>query len=208
MIKVVMIMTLTNRLNDLMLEKGISRMELAKESGVPYTTIVNFYEKGTDNVKLSTLKKLAEYFGHGIDYLVDGKQNKEIPYPNSIVNLPVIGRVSHENGILALQKVEGHEPTPQEWLEEGEYFYLRAKGDNMIGARIYDGDLLLIQKQEEVENGEIAVVLVGDEAVLKRVYKNGNQLLLQSENTMHQPLFVPSAKVRIVGKLRRNVIVY
>ena len=64
-------MTLTEKLDMLMKEKGINKAELSRGSGIPYTTIVNFYEKGTENVKLSTLKKLADYFNCSLDYLVD-----------------------------------------------------------------------------------------------------------------------------------------
>jgi DNA-binding Xre family transcriptional regulator len=64
-------MKLTDKLDLLMNEKGINRAELARESGIPYTTISSFYDKGTDNVKLSTLRKLADYFDCSLDYLVD-----------------------------------------------------------------------------------------------------------------------------------------
>lgn len=62
---------LTDKLNKLLKEKNITKAQLSKESGIPYTTIAGFYTKGTDNVKLSTLKKLAEYFECSLDYLVD-----------------------------------------------------------------------------------------------------------------------------------------
>jgi repressor LexA len=202
-------MKLTDKLDKLMKQRGISRMGLAKESGVPYTTIVNFYEKGTENVKLSTLKKLAEYFDCSLDYLVDeGVEYNTGIKVGELVMLPVVGRISCGNGVLAYEDIEGYEPTPKEWIGGGEHFYLRAKGDSMINARIYDGDLLLIRKQPEVENGEIAAVLIGDEAMLKRVYKNGNQLVLQSENPKYPPIFAPPAEVRIIGKLKMNVIKY
>lgn len=64
-------MSLTDKLDKLMLEKKISKLQLSKESDIPYTTIVGFYTKGTDNVKLSTLRKLADYFQCSLDYLVD-----------------------------------------------------------------------------------------------------------------------------------------
>ncbi|MCO7128240.1 helix-turn-helix transcriptional regulator [Sporolactobacillus shoreicorticis] len=66
-------MTFTEKLDLLMKEKGITRAGLAKGSGVPYTTIVNFYEKGSENIKLSTLKKLSNYFNVSLDYLVNDK---------------------------------------------------------------------------------------------------------------------------------------
>ncbi len=64
-------MSFTDKLDELMAEKGINKSILSKESGIPYTTIAGFYTKGTDNVKLSTLRKLSSYLGCSIDYLAD-----------------------------------------------------------------------------------------------------------------------------------------
>lgn len=71
-------MTLTDKLDSLMAEKGINKSILSKESGIPYTTIAGFYTKGTDNAKLSTLKKLSRYLGCSIDYLADDDQDEPI----------------------------------------------------------------------------------------------------------------------------------
>lgn len=128
------------------------------------------------------------------------------PYSVDTVNLPVVGRISCGNGMFTFEDIERYEATPKEWLAGGEYFYLRAKGDSMTGARIFDGDYLLIRKQEDVENGEIAAVIVNDEAFLKRVYKNGNQVILHSENAAYQPIFCPPNEARIVGKLKKIII--
>lgn len=65
-------------LDNLMKKKDINKHTLAKESGVPYTTIVGFYKKGYDNIKLSTLNKLSDYFGVSLDYLVKGVEIKKI----------------------------------------------------------------------------------------------------------------------------------
>lgn len=77
----------------------------------------------------------------------------------------------------------------------------------MVGARIYEGDLLLIRRQPTVENGEIAAVIIdGEDAVLKRVFNNGDQLVLQSENPNYRPIIVSVKNVRIVGKLKKVII--
>lgn len=70
-------MGLTDKLDILMKEKNINKAELARESGVPYTTIDGFYKKGSDNAKLSTLKKLCAYFGCTLDFLADDEVNDE-----------------------------------------------------------------------------------------------------------------------------------
>ena len=84
-------------------------------------------------------------------------------------------------------------------------FCLRAQGDSMIGARIHDGDIVYVRKQETVDNGEIAVVLIGDKATLKRVYyyPESQQLLLQPANAKYEPFIYVGEEldqIRILGK--------
>lgn len=189
-----------------MKENSITRMGLSKESGVPYTTIVNFYEKGSENIKLSTLRRLSDYFEVSLDFLVDDEEINRSTSIMELVNVPIVGKISCGNGVLALEEIERYEATPRDWLSGGEFFYLRAKGDSMIGARINDGDLLLIRKQPEVEDGEIAVVVVNDEIFLKKVYKRGNTLVLQSENPNYSPLIYTNGEVQIAGKLKKIII--
>lgn len=71
-------MSFTDKLDELMAERGINKSVLSKEAGIPYTTIAGFYTKGTDNVKLSTLKKLSSYFDCSIDYLADDSSDDSI----------------------------------------------------------------------------------------------------------------------------------
>jgi repressor LexA len=128
---------------------------------------------------------------------------------SEIAMLPIVGRICCGEGSSAYEDIEGYEPTPKEWINGGNYFYLRAKGDSMTGARIYDGDLLLIREQPDVENGEIAAVVVNNEdAVLKRVYRSDGQIVLQSENQNYPPIFAPPVQIRIIGKLKRTIIKY
>lgn len=202
-------MKLTEKLDLLMKERGISsRMQLSELSGVPYMTIVNFYQKGTENVKLSTLRKLANFFNVSLDYLADDNITDYNTDNNELISLPIYGKISCGGGVLVCEEIEGYEVTPKDWLRSGSYFYLRAKGDSMIGERIYDGDLLLIRKQPTVENGEIAAVLLNEseEAVLKKVYKEGNTLILQSANPTYPPIICPPASCTILGKLKKIVI--
>lgn len=203
-------MNLVDKLDDFMERNKISRAAFARNADIPYTTLVNFYEKGTENVKLSTLRKIADYMECSLDYLVDDTIEQELGLVKvgELVSVPIVGRVSCGNGVIAIEEVEGRETIPGEWVQGGEHFFMRAKGDSMSGARIYEGDLLLIRKQPYVENGEIAAVLKDDEILLKRVYINDGQLVLQSENPNYQPIFAPPEKVTIMGKLKRNVIEY
>lgn len=202
-------MDMLQKIDSLMRKKEItSKLELSKKADIPYTTIDGMYKKGTENTKRSTLLKLANFFGCSLDYLIDDEILIDLPRvkQEDFTYLPIVGRISCGDGILALEDIEAYEPTPKEWLNGGEYFYLRAKGDSMIGARIHEGDLLLIRKQPEVENGEIAAAFIGEDAVLKRVFRNGDQLVLQSENPKYAPIFSPPTEAMIIGKLKMVTI--
>lgn len=196
------------KLFDARKSKGLTRAELGKLIGLHESTIKRYEDGDIKSLGIEKLQEFAKYLNIDPAYLM-GWVEPEEPITNSIINiisLPIVGKISCGNGVLAYEEIEGYEPTPREWLNGGEYFYLRAKGDSMVGARVSEGDLLLIRKQPDVENGEIAAVLVGDEAVLKRVYKNGNQLVLQSENPKYPPIFAPPAEAKIIGKLKKIVI--
>lgn len=206
-------MKLTDKLDMMMKQKGIKNpTELSELSGIPYTTIINFYKNGTDNIKLSTLRKLASFLGVTLDYIandnVEGNISQIIQF-GEMVNLPIVGRISCGNGSIAFDEIEGFELTPKAWLGGGDYFYLRAKGDSMTGARIHDGDLLLIRKQEEVENGEIAAVLVDDEVYLKRILLTADALILHSENPKYPSMIcTKESRVVIIGKLKKTIVGY
>ncbi|MBW9219357.1 repressor LexA [Anoxybacillus ayderensis] len=185
----------------------MSQEELADLLGTTKQT-VSRYETGERKANQDVLFKLSEIFKVSIDDFFPSKKENEV---KSIVftKLPIVGAVSCGNGVLAYQEIEGYEEVPTSWLNGGEYFFLRAKGDSMINARIMDGDLLLIRRQDDVENGEIAAVLIDGEAVLKRVYKTNGTIILQSENPKYQPIVLQKDNmkdVRIIGKLKKVVL--
>lgn len=125
-----------------------------------------------------------------------------------MVNLPVVGSISCGNGVLAYDTIECYEPTPKSWLNGGDYLYTRARGNSMLNARIQNGDLVLIRKQPDVEDGQIAAVLIDEEIFLKRVYKRNGSVILQSENPEFPPMIVDlkNSSCKIIGKLVRVII--
>ncbi|MCY9545058.1 helix-turn-helix domain-containing protein [Paenibacillus alvei] len=189
------------KLQELRKIEGWTQEEVAKKLGISKQTY-SHYENEKRRPSLNTIRELASVYQVNIDDIFAEEKISDL------IMLPVVGKICCGEGALAYQDIEGYEPTPKDWLNGGEYFYLRAKGDSMIGARIFDGDLLLIRRQPEVENGEVAAVLIGDQAVLKRVYKNGDQLVLQSENPNYPPIFAPPSDAIVIGKLKMNVIKY
>lgn len=187
--------------------RNYSLQVLAEKVGLTKKTIQR-YENGEIKIDMNRLADIADALEVEVAQLLEGTQNflgAELSNLNTVL-LPVVGKVSCGNGELAYEDIEGHEATPKEWISGGEYFYLRAKGDSMTGARIFDGDLLLIRKQLNIENGEIAVVLIGEEAVLKRVYIHDDQIVLHSENPIFAPIFLKSTEITIIGKLKKIII--
>lgn len=186
----------------------LTQEELAKILDVK-PTAVSAWELGRNKPLMDKLDMMAHYFGVPISYFFEENQIKRSKNHIHFVKLPIVGAISCGNGAIAYEDIEGYEDVPSSWLNGGEYFFLRAKGDSMINARIMDGDLLLIRRQDDVENGDIAAVLIDDEAVLKRVYKTDDTIILQSENPMYKPIILNKndmKDVRIIGKLKKVVL--
>jgi repressor LexA len=114
--------------------------------------------------------------------------------------VPLLGTIACGIPIFAEENVEDYILCPEKTNAD---FCLYCKGDSMIGARINDGDIVYIKSQPDVSNGEIAAVLIDDEATLKRVYKYPGKLVLKPENSEYQPLvFIDDelSKIKILGK--------
>ena len=186
----------------------LTQEELAKILDVK-PTAVSAWELGRNKPLMDKLDMMAHYFGVPISYFFEENEIKGPKNHIYFVKLPIVGTISCGNGVIAYEDIEGYEEVPRSWLNGGEYFFLRAKGDSMINARIMDGDLLMIRRQDDVENGEIAAVLIDGEAVLKRVYKNNGTIILQSENPKYQPIILTEGdmkNIRIIGKLKKVVL--
>lgn len=189
--------------------RNYSLQVLAEKIGITKKTVQR-YEHGEHKIDMDRLKEIADALEVSVNQLTEGAYTYlgEAPAESENISLPIVGRISCGNGRVAYESIEGYETTPRSWINGGEYFYLRAKGDSMTGARIHDGDLLLIRQQNEVEDGEIAAVLINDEAVLKKVYRQNNTLVLQSTNSNYPPIIFngDEQNIRIIGKLKKVVI--
>lgn len=122
------------------------------------------------------------------------------------VRVPVLGAVHAGLPTLALEDVEEYETVDASEIPPGyTCFYLRVEGDSMVNARICPGDLVFVRKQEDVESGDIAVVMVdGENATLKRVLKKNGLIILQAENPKYDPLLFTQeecSRLRIIGKV-------
>lgn len=124
------------------------------------------------------------------------------------VRIPILGRVTAGQPILATENYDGYVLFPQERgkSEPGTLFALRVSGTSMVDAGILDGDLVIVQKQASAENGDIVVALIEDEATVKTFYKENGHFRLQPENTAMEPIFVD--EVEILGRVITSVRYY
>ena len=116
-----------------------------------------------------------------------------------VVNVPLLGTVAAGMPLLAQENIENYFPIPTEMLPDKEVFMLRVKGDSMIEAGIFNGDLIFVEKTVTAENGEIVVALLDDSATVKRFYKENGHYRLQPENDAMEPIIVD--EVQILGKV-------
>ncbi|NLY43858.1 MAG: transcriptional repressor LexA [Clostridiaceae bacterium] len=126
-------------------------------------------------------------------------------YSEEIIDVPIVGKVTAGQPILAVENIEGTFPLPVKFAGNSELFALRIKGDSMIDAGILDGDLVIVQKQSVAQNGEIVVALIGDEATVKRFYKEKGYFRLQPENKYMDPIIVKEVSIlgKVIGIFRR-----
>lgn len=120
-----------------------------------------------------------------------------------IINVPIVGRVTAGEPILAVENIEDFFPMPRDFANyEEEVFMLRVRGDSMINAGILDGDFVVVRQQSHADNGDIVVALIEDEATVKRFYKEEDHVRLQPENPRLEPIIVSdAAEVHILGKV-------
>ena len=118
-------------------------------------------------------------------------------------SIPLLGNIAAGIPIWAEQNFEDHLPIRPVLFGGGELFALHVRGDSMTGAGIRNGDIAVIQRQDSVENGEIAAVLIEQEATLKRVYMSANSLVLKADNPAFEDLKYVKGKshlIRILGR--------
>lgn len=204
---------ISDNIKRLMKERGWTQLKTSEMSGISKSTLSDYINCKT-LINPGNVEKLAKAFNvkkSDIDpsFNLESEDSKNKGTILNFTKIPIVGTVSCGNGVVAYEDIEGYEDVPSSWLNGGEYFFLRAKGDSMINARIMDGDLLMIRRQDDVENGEIAAVLIDGEAVLKRIYKNNGTIILQSENPKYQPIIITEGDMKnimIIGKLKKVVL--
>ena len=189
-------------------ELGLTTEELAQRMGYKTRSSITKIETGKADIPQSKVKAFARALHTTTAYLMGDDDAREArptipagfePLPE-MTAVPLVGTIACGTPILAEQNVEARIGVPAAWRAD---FALTCKGDSMA-PRYLDGDIVCIRCQPQVENGQIAAVLIGEEATLKRFYQNGDTVTLQAENPAYSPLVYRGAElneIRIEGRV-------
>ena len=187
---------------------GLTQTEFGEKLGVQKNAVSKWECGRVEDIPSSKIKIMAELFHVPISYLID-EATSDIDYfqydnifPIQTKTFPLLGEVACGEPVFTNEDRESYIEAGADIKAD---FCLKCKGDSMINARIYDGDIVFIRKQSMVDNGEIAVVLIENEATLKRVfyYPDKAKLILQAENPSFEPFVYIGEEIngiRILGK--------
>ena len=200
---------LQERMKERRLALNMTLLEVAEAIGVKEATVQRYESGEIKNVKHETIVALSKVFQCTPQYLMGWSENiteEKKPLPKNLIPLkkirfvPILGQIACGEPILAEQNYEGTVMVPE---NVNATFALRCKGDSMIDVNIQDGDIVFVQETPEVENGEIAAVVIGDEATLKKVYYQDDTVTLLPANSAYEPLVYKKEEIndiRICGK--------
>ncbi len=202
-------MSIGERIRQQRIKQGKTQEDIAQALNTGRATI-HKYETGLiNNIPPDKVLLLAKALHCSPAYLMGWDENDymfsladNIMPLSKIKKVPLLGEIACGEPIFAAEEYDSYIK-----IEDGLQidFCLKCKGDSMINARIHDGDIVFIRKQEAVENGEIAAVIIGDEATLKRVYyyPQENRISLIAENPLYPPLIYTNEQleqIKILGK--------
>ena len=202
-------MTIGNRIKNLRVQRNLSQSELAEMIGTIKQTIYKYETGIITNIPTDKITQLAKIFKVSPAYLMGWDAEEENIFdkydnlsPIKLKKFPLLGEIACGEPIWADEEKESYVMANMDIKAD---FCLTAKGDSMINARINDGDIVFIKKMPMVNNGEIAAVIIDNEATLKRVYyyPNKSKLVLNPENPAYEPLVYLKDElntIRILGK--------
>ena len=182
--------------------------EICKAVGLNSTATVQGYlktleERGyvkKENQKGRTIRLLKNFKGENVVSDALGVSATKEYYSNKeMVNVPLVGKITAGQPILAVENITDTFPIPIDFIGNSESFMLTVRGESMIEAGILDGDYILVKKTNSAENGQIVVALIDDEATVKTFYNVKGHIRLQPENSTMDPIIVPDCK--ILGKV-------
>lgn len=194
---------LGRRIYDARLAADKTLTDVADAVGVAPSTIQRYEQGKINRIKLPVVESIAKVLGVDPSWLL---QKESSPLPSNIspmpetYTVPLLGEIACGKPILAVGDATETVDVPS-WVHAD--FALKCKGDSMINARIFDGDIVYIRKQSQVDNGQIAAVRIGEEATLKKVYYTGSRITLRAANPLYEDLVYEESQldeVEILGK--------
>lgn len=206
--------TFANRLKKAMTLRNIKPIELSEKTKISKSKISSYmsgrYKAKQDGVYLlAKALDVSEPWLMGLDVPMErinrNDTSNAFPLTDTPVKLPILGRISAGLPILATENIEGYEFAPSSYIKQGyEYFYLKVTGDSM-NLKFNEDDIVLVQKQDYLENGEIGVILVnGYDATIKKFQQKNGFIFLEpmSTNPAHQvQIYNPKeVEIKIIGK--------
>lgn len=196
-------------LKKLRIEKDLSLDDVAKQLGLARQTLYKYETGLITNIPLTRIEELAKIYNVTPGYItgwedddIDLSKIPGIILPVKMKKIPILGTIACGEPIFAEENYEGYFMIDTN-LPVAD-FVLKAKGDSMIDANIFDGDLVFFKKQSDVDNGSIAAVIIEDEATLKKIYKNESNLILQPCNSNYVPIVLSEddhKNIRILGEM-------
>ncbi|MBQ9709460.1 MAG: LexA family transcriptional regulator [Clostridia bacterium] len=203
-------LTLYNNIKKLRQDLGLTQQELAERMGYSDKSMIAKIENGKIDISQSKIVAFAKALNTTTAYLMGWEKSPDLPYTDNIFpikkkQLPILGDIACGEPIFADEHFESYLSVDEEIQAD---FCLRCKGDSMVGARIYDGDIVLIRKQSDVSDGEIAAVYIDGSATLKRIYKLPGKLILRAENPSYPPIEVTADNCETLIILGKAVAFY
>lgn len=197
-------MALGENIKQARMKAQISQDELAKRLGYKSRSTIAKIESGENDLTQKKVAAFAKALNVSIDFLMDGNGNEN---NSQGVRIPVLGRIVAGIPLEAIEEIEDYEEIPRKMAASGEFFALRIKGRSME-PKLTEGDIVIVRKQEDVDSGDTAIVLVnGDEATVKQIKKTETGIMLIGFNVdVYQPHFysneqIEALPVRIIGKV-------
>lgn len=197
---------ISTKIKDLRAKHNLTLEQVAQQVGVGRSTVRKWETGMIENMRRDKIAKLAAALHTTPGYLMGWESDPSSDLPANIIpmpsmsKIPLLGEIACGEPILAQQDPDNMVDLPAHVHAD---FALTCKGDSMINARIFDGDIVYIRKQSTVDNGEIAAVLIDEEATLKRVQLFDDHIVLHPENPQYRPFVYwgdDMNTIRILGK--------
>ena len=187
-----------NKFKNLRKSKNITQQDLSIALNVKQSTISK-WENGSSFPDYPTLINLAKYFQVSIDYLLDNKEENK-----TVEKIPLLGVIPAGVPIEAIENVIDYEEISYSLSRTGKFFALKVKGNSM-SPQIEENDILIIKQQENAENGEICVIMIGNEATVKKIKREPNGIWLIPNNPSYKTMFfnnfdIENLPIKILGK--------